>query len=97
MNAMTAGRTPTERRSKTLVVTAVVGVIAGAAVSLIAFYVARYGPPVEAGLFVATAPSLHIPLAAYSLVPVALTAGWCALVLRVRGSRAWLAMGLVQG
>ena len=92
MSAMTADTVPTERRLPTLVVAAAVGLIGGAAVSLIAFYLARYGPSAGNWSFRGNGA-----LAAYSLVPVLLTTGWCALVLRARGYRAWLAIGVGAG
>ena len=92
MKAMAADGMPAGRRLRMLRATIVVGLIGGAAISLITFYLARYGPSAGNWTFRGNGA-----LAAYSAIPVLLTAGWCALIQRARGIRAWLAIGIAAG
>jgi hypothetical protein len=73
-------------------VTAVVGVIAGAAVALLAFLVARYGPSGDGWSFRGNGA-----LAVYALAPALLAGGWAAMVALARGRRGWLSFGVVIG
>ena len=66
--------------------------LAGAAVSILAFYLARYGPSGDGWSFRGNGA-----LAAYTVVPAILSAGWTALVLRCRTHAAWLGIGLGAG
>jgi hypothetical protein len=76
----------------TLVYSAVVSFVAGAGISLFAFLLARYGPSADGWSFRGNGA-----LAAYTLVPVVLTAGWTAFVLRGRAVSSWLSLGLAAG
>lgn len=60
----------------------------GAAVSLLAFLLARYGPAAGGWSFRGNGA-----LAAYALAPALAAAGWTAVVLRYRG-RPWLALAV---
>jgi hypothetical protein len=80
------------RPVRLLGITVGVGLLAGAAVSLLAFYVARYGPSGDGWSFRGNGA-----LAAYTAVPPILSAGWTALVLHCRTHPAWLALGLGAG
>jgi hypothetical protein len=71
-----------------LSLTAAIGIAGGAAISLFAFLLARYGPVGDGWSFRGNGA-----LAAYSLVPAMVAGGLTALVLRHRG-RPWLAIGL---
>jgi len=75
-----------------LVTTAVLAVLAGALISVLAFLVARYGPAGDGWSFRGNGA-----LAVYTLLPVVLTAGWTAIVLRARSVRSWLALALGAG
>ena len=77
---------------RTLVFAAVISLAAGAAISLFAFLLARYGPSADGWSFRGNGA-----LAAYTLVPVVLTAGWTAFVLRGRAVSSWLSLGLAAG
>jgi len=68
------------------------GVLAGAAVSVLAFYLARYGPSGEGWSFRGNGA-----LAAYTVVPAILAAGWSAVIAYYRGRSGWLAFGLAAG
>ena len=80
------------RNTRLLVTTAVLAVVAGALISVLAFSVARYGPAGDGWSFRGNGA-----LAVYTLVPVVLTAGWTALVLRARSVSSWLALALGAG
>src|SRR4051795_12573993 len=80
------------RNTRLLVMTAVLAVVAGALISVLAFVVARYGPAGDGWSFRGNGA-----LAVYTLVPVVLTAAWTALVLRARSVRSWLTLGLGAG
>jgi hypothetical protein len=80
------------RNTRLLVTTAVLAVVAGALISVLAFAVARYGPAGDGWSFRGNGA-----LAVYTLVPVVLTAGWTALVLRARSVSSWLALALGAG
>ena len=80
------------RGTRTLVTVAVVGLLAGAAISVFAFLVARYGPAGDGWSFKGNGA-----LAVYTLVPVVLGAGWTALVLHARSIPSWLALGAGAG
>ena len=77
---------------RTLVTVAVIGVVAGAAISLFAFLLARYGPAGDGWSFKGNGA-----LAAYTLLPVVLVAGWTAFVLQARSIPAWLSFALGAG
>jgi hypothetical protein len=72
--------------------TVVAGLLAGAAISLLAFVVSRYGPSGGSWSFRGNGA-----LAVYTLVPALLTAGWTALVAHFRGHGSWLALGIGAG
>ena len=72
-----------------MVTVAVVGVLAGAAISVFAFLLARYGPEGAGWSFKGNGA-----LAAYTLIPGFLAGGWTALVLRARSIPSWLTLGL---
>ena len=80
------------RNGRLLGTTAVLAVLAGALISVLAFIVARYGPAGDGWSFRGNGA-----LAVYTLVPVVLTAGWTALVLRARSVSSWLSLGLGAG
>src|SRR5436190_22148855 len=80
------------RFTRLLVTTAVLALVAGAVISVLAFVVARYGPAGDGWSFRGNGA-----LAVYTLVPVLLTAGWTAMVLRARSVSSWLAIGLGAG
>jgi hypothetical protein len=82
----------TSGRSRTLVMTAVIGILAGGAVALLAFLVARYGPSGDGWSFRGNGA-----LAIYALVPALLAAGWAAMIARARGRRSWLSLGAAAG
>lgn len=66
--------------------------VAGAAVSVIAFLLARYGPSGDSWSFRGNGA-----LAAYTLVPALLAGGWTAVVVRHRGRSDWLRIGAGAG
>jgi hypothetical protein len=70
----------------------VLGVVAGATVSVLAFYLARYGPSGEGWSFRGNGA-----LAAFTVVPAILAAGWSAVIAYYRGRSGWLAFGLAAG
>src|SRR5438045_9467010 len=80
------------RNTRLLVTTAILAVVAGALISVVAFVVARYGPSGDGWSFRGNGA-----LAVYTLVPVLLAAGWTALILRARSVGSWLALGLGAG
>src|SRR6266540_6844717 len=82
----------TSTRARTLIVTAAVGILAGGAVALFAFLLARYGPSSDGWSFRGNGA-----ISAYTLAPVLLTAGLTALVLRARSAPSWLGIGLGAG
>jgi hypothetical protein len=71
--------------------TVIVGLLCGAAISLAAFYVARYGPSGGNWSFQGNGA-----LAVYTALPGVLTGGWTALALHARG-RPWVLRGLAAG
>lgn len=73
-------------------VTLGLGLVAGASISLLAFYLARYGPEGDGWSFRGNGA-----LQALTVVPPVLAAGWTALVLRCRSHPAWLRLGLGAG
>jgi len=77
---------------RTLVYSALIALLAGAGISVLAFLLARYGPAADGWSFRGNGA-----LAAYTLVPVVLTAGWTAFVLRGRAVSSWLSLGLAAG
>jgi hypothetical protein len=79
-------------RAQTLLGTAAVGLVGGAAVALAAFLLARYGPAGAGWSFRGNGA-----IAAYTLVPVVLTAGWTSIVLRARAHPSWMSLGLGAG
>jgi hypothetical protein len=80
------------RGTRTLVTVAVVGLLAGAAISVFAFLLARYGPAGDGWSFKGNGA-----LATYTLIPVVLAGGWTALVLRARAIPNWLSLGIGAG
>ena len=81
------------RRAAILIfVTILAGVVLGGAVSVLAFYVARYGPSGGTWSFKGNGA-----LVVYTAVPAVLAGGWTALVVHARGSRAWPILGLGAG
>ena len=80
------------RNMRLLVTTAALAVLAGALISVLAFLVARYGPAGDGWSFRGNGA-----LAVYTLLPVVLTAGWTAIVLRARSVRSWLVLALGAG
>jgi len=80
------------RFTRLLVTTAVLALVAGAVISVLAFVVARYGPAGDGWSFRGNGA-----LAVYTLVPVLLAAGWTALILRARSVGSWLTLGLGAG
>jgi hypothetical protein len=79
------------RAPVTFAVALVVGALAGGAVSLASFYVARYGPSGDGWSFRGNGA-----LAVYALVPALLAAGWTAVVLH-RRRQSWLGGPLFAG
>lgn len=73
-------------------VTVGLGAIIGGLISVVAFWLARYGPSGDAWSFKGNGA-----LIAYGLFPAALAAGWTALVLHRRSHHAWRALGLAAG
>lgn len=73
-------------------VTIVTGLLAGAGISVLAYYVARYGPSGDSWSFRGNGA-----LAVYTLLPGVMAAGWTALVLYARSDRRWLGFGLAAG
>jgi hypothetical protein len=80
------------RNTRLLGTTAVLAVVAGALISGLAFVVARNGPAGDGWSFKGNGA-----LAVYTLIPVVLTAGWSALVLRARSVSSWLGLALGAG
>jgi hypothetical protein len=74
-----------------LAVTIVTGLVLGGAISVLAFYVARYGPSGDGWSFTGNGA-----LAVYTAFPAVMPAGWTALVLHARG-RSWLWPGIGAG
>ena len=72
--------------------TIITGLLAGAGISVLAYYVARYGPSGDSWSFRGNGA-----LAVYTLLPGVLAAGWTALVLNARSDRRWLGLGLAAG
>jgi hypothetical protein len=68
------------------------GLVAGASVSVLAYFLAMYGPSGDSWSFRGNGA-----LAALTAIPPILAAGWTALVLRSRSHPAWLALGLGAG
>ncbi|HYM67022.1 MAG TPA: hypothetical protein VEW68_07010 [Patescibacteria group bacterium] len=89
---MAARKALPEGRLRTLIWTALLGLAGGAGVSLLAFYLARYGPSGGNWSFRGNGA-----LAAYTLVPVLLTLGWTGLVWRARTSPFWLSLAVGAG
>jgi hypothetical protein len=80
------------RHTRLLGTAAVLAVVAGALISVLAFVVARYGPAGDGWSFRGNGA-----LAVYTLIPVLLTTGWTALVLHARSVGSWLSLGLGAG
>jgi hypothetical protein len=75
-----------------LLATAVVlGLVCGAAISLAAFYVARYGPSAGSWSFKGNGA-----IAVYAAFPAVMAGGWTAIALHARGRR-WLLGGIGAG
>ncbi len=72
--------------------TLAIGLAAGAAISILAFFLARYGPAGDSWSFRGNGA-----LAAYTVIPAILAAGWTALVLRYRTRSDWLSIGAGAG
>jgi hypothetical protein len=77
---------------RTVVTATLIALIAGAAISVFAFLLARYGPSGDGWSFRGNGA-----LAAYTLLPVVLTAGWTAIVLQARSVSSWLSLGIAAG
>lgn len=73
-------------------VTIITGLLAGAGISVLAYYVARYGSSGDSWSFRGNGA-----LAVYTLLPGVLAAGWTALVLNARSDPRWLGLGLAAG
>ena len=71
---------------------AVFALVGGAAISLLAFYVARYGPSGGNWSFRGNGA-----LSVYPVFVPLMTAGWTALVLHARRHKAWLWWGVAAG
>ena len=69
--------------------TIALGLFAGAAIAVLAFLVARYGPAADGWSFRGNGA-----LAVYSLVPAVLAAGWAGLVLHARSDPRWLVLAV---
>ena len=80
------------RNTRLLGTVALVAVVAGALISVLAFVVARYGPAGDGWSFRGNGA-----LAVYTLLPVLLVAGWTAIVLRARSVRSWVTLGIGAG
>jgi hypothetical protein len=79
------------RRTAVLIgVAAVVGLLAGVLLDVATFLVARYGPQAGHWSFRGNG-ALAVP---FGLGPAILAGAWVALVLRYRGFRNWLQLGL---
>jgi len=72
--------------------TVVLGLLLGAAISVGAFYVARYGPSGGNWSFRGNGA-----IAVYTAVPAVLAAGWTALAVHARGGASWLWRGVGAG
>lgn len=83
--------TNSRRAADFLAATAAIGIAGGAAISVLAFLLARYGPAGDDWSFRGNGA-----LAAYALAPAILAAGWTAVVLRQR-RRPCLALGVAAG
>ena len=83
-----AGAKTADGPGRLLGTTVVVGLLAGAAVSLVAFLLARYGPSGDSWSFRGNGA-----LVAYTLLPSLLAAGWTALVVRHKGRASWISFG----
>jgi hypothetical protein len=75
-----------------VVLTGLIALLAGAAISLLAFYVARYGPSGDGWSFKGNGA-----LSVYAAFPGVLAGGWTALALHARGRRNWLWTGAAAG
>jgi len=73
-------------------VTILSGLLVGAGISVLAYYVARYGPSGDGWSFQGNGA-----LSVYTLLPGALAGGWTALVLDARADGRWLTVGLAAG
>jgi len=79
-------------RAASLLATGVVlGLVCGAAISLAAFYVARYGPSAGNWSFRGNGA-----IAVYAAFPAVMAGGWTAIALHARG-HAWLVRGIGAG
>ena len=72
-----------------LATTVVFGLLLGVAISVGAFYVARYGPSGGNWSFRGNGA-----IAVYSAVPAVLAAGWTAIAVHARGGAGWFWRGL---
>ena len=72
--------------------TAIAGLIAGGAISLLAFWLARYGPSGGSWSFKGNGA-----ITAYSAFAPVMVAGWTALVLHARRHPRWLGLGIAAG
>jgi hypothetical protein len=79
------------RAGPVIATTVIVGFLLGAAISVLAFYVARYGPSGDNWSFKGNGA-----LAVYPAFPAVMAAGWTGLVLHARGA-AWLARAVGAG
>lgn len=72
---------------------AVLGLVAGAVLDVVAFLIARYGPQADGWSFRGNG-ALAIP---FGLGPAVLAGFWAALVFRYRGFASWPLLGLAAG
>jgi hypothetical protein len=73
-------------------ITSVLALLAGGAIAILAFLVARYGPSGGDWSFKGNGA-----LAVYPVFAPLMTAGWTALVLHARRHRRWLELGIAAG
>jgi hypothetical protein len=80
------------RAAPVLVTTVVGGLLLGGAISLGAFYVARYGPSGGNWSFTGNGA-----LAVYAAFPAVLAAGWTAIAVHARSTGSWFWRGVGAG
>jgi hypothetical protein len=80
------------RTSSLLGATVICALLAGAAISVAAFLVARYGPSGDSWSFKGNGA-----ISVYTAFPAVIAGGWTALVLHARGRPGWLALGVAAG
>ena len=80
------------RAAPVLATTIVLGLLLGGAISLSAFYVARYGPSGGNWSFTGNGA-----IAVYAAFPAVMAAGWTALAVHARGGASWSWRGVGAG